>query len=205
MLLVEDHLALRKGMELLLQVSGIGLAGVAATSDEGHRLFLARQPDVVVIDVTLGAGSGLSAVQRILASDADAGVVVFADLEDRDAIEAAAACGARGYVLKAGGSDELVAAIRTVAGGGVYVDPAVTRFLAGPAPPAVLTVREQEILQLLARGLTGEHIAAMLAVSRETVRTHIRNATRRLGATTRVHAVVRALYLGEISQESPAR
>ncbi len=202
-LLVEDHLALRKGLELLLRASGIGLAGVAATSDEGYRLFLARQPDVVIVDVTLGAGRGLSAVQRILASDADAGVVVFANLEDRDAIEASASCGARGFVLKAGGSDELVAAIRTVASGGVYVDTAVSAFLAGSAPPDVLTVREQEVLQLLAAGLTGARIAEALGLSPETVRTHIRNAMRRLDARTRVHAVVRALALGEISPPSP--
>lgn len=203
-LLVEDHLALRKGLELLLRASEIGLAGVAATSNEGYRLFMARQPDVVVVDITLGAGSGLSAVQRILAADADAGVVVFANLADRDAIEAAASCGARGFVLKAGGSDELVAAIRTVASGGVYVDAAVSMFLAKSAPPDVLTVREQEILQLLASGLTGARVAETLGLSPETVRTHIRNAMRRLGAKTRVHAVVRALHLGEIAQETPA-
>jgi DNA-binding NarL/FixJ family response regulator len=203
-LLVEDHVALRKGLELLLQVSDINLAGVASTSDEGCRLYAIRRPDVAVVDITLGAASGLPAVRRILESDPDAGVVVFVGLGDRDAIETSASCGARGFVLKAGGSDELVAAIKAVANGGVYVDSAVSVLLAGEGPPDLLTLREREILQLLARGFSGERIAATIFLSPQTVRTHIRNAMRRLGARTRVHAVVLALNLGQISQERPA-
>jgi DNA-binding NarL/FixJ family response regulator len=199
-LLVEGHLALRKGLELLLRTSGIDLAGVAGTTDEGCRMSMDRRPDVTVVDGALG----LSAVERILRFDPDAGVVLYTGLADREEIEAAAGWGVRGFALKDGGSDELIAAITAVAGGGVYVDPAVSALLKGSEPSDVLTVREREILQLLAGGLTGERSAELLFLSPETVRTHIRNAMRKLSASTRVHAVALALSLGEISQPAPA-
>jgi DNA-binding NarL/FixJ family response regulator len=199
-LLVENHQALRKGLELLLRASGIDLAGVAGTADEGFRMCTDRRPDVTVVDGALG----LSAVEQILRIDPDAGVVLYTASADREEIEAAASYGARGFVLKDGGSDELITAIATVAGGGVYVDPAVSALLRGSVPSDVLTTREREILQMLAGGLTGERSAELLFLSPETVRTHIRNAMRKLRASTRVHAVALALSLGEISQPPPA-
>jgi two-component system response regulator DevR len=201
-LLVENHMALRKGLEMLLRASGIELAGVAGTADEGTRMCANRRPDVTVVDGALG----LSAVERILQIDPDAGVVLYTAVADRDEIEAAAGYGARGFVLKDGGSDELIAAIAAVSGGGVYVDPAVATLLRASEPTDRLTSREREILQLLAGGLTGERAAELLFLSPETVRTHIRNAMRKLGANTRVHAVALALSVGEITpQPGPSR
>jgi DNA-binding NarL/FixJ family response regulator len=199
-LLVEDHLALRKGLELLLRARGFHVVGVGDSAEQGYRLFEARRPDVAVIDVGLGEGSGLTLAERILTLAPGAGVLMYTGMTDRDSIDHAARLGARGFALKAGGPDELITAIRTVAAGGVYVDPAVASLLAPSAVPAqVLTNREREILALLARGMTGEQAAAELFLSPETVRTHVRNAMRKLDARTRVHAVALALRLREIS------
>jgi DNA-binding NarL/FixJ family response regulator len=199
-LLVEDHLALRKGLEMLLRARGFHVIGVGDSAESGYRLFEARRPDVAVIDVGLGEGSGVALAQKILELDPDAGVLVYTGMTDRESIDLAARSGARGFALKAGGPDELITAIRAVAAGGVHVDPAVAALLAPSAVPGrVLTDREREVLALLATGMTGEQAAEKLFLSPETVRTHVRNAMRKLGAKTRVHAVALALRLQEIS------
>jgi DNA-binding NarL/FixJ family response regulator len=199
-LLVEDHLALRKGLELLLRARGFHVVGVAGSAEEGLRLFELRRPDVAVIDVGLGEASGVSLAKQILELDSEAGVLVYTGRTDRESIDRAARCGARGFALKAGGPDELITAIRAVAAGGVHIDPTVAALLAPSAAPAhVLTKREREVLGLLATGMTGEQAAEELFLSPETIRTHVRNAMRKLDARTRVHAVALALRLREIS------
>lgn len=200
-LLVEDHLALRKGLELLLRARGFHVVGVTESAEHGLRLFETRRPDVAVIDVGLEAGNGIALAEQILERDPEAGVLVYTGMTDRESIDLAARCGARGFALKAGGPDELVTAIRAVAAGGVHVDPAVAALLAPSIAAAhVLSAREREVLALLADGRTGEQAAQLLFLSPETVRTHVRNAMRKLGARTRVHAVALALRLGEISE-----
>ena len=109
--------------------------------------------------------------------------------------------GARGYALKAGSIEELVAAIGRVAAGSSYVDPRLDRILLSPraterAPQ--LSPREREIMHEMAEGLTAEKIGAKLGVTVETVRTHVRNAIRKLQARNRVHAIALALERGEI-------
>lgn len=198
--IVEDHLALRKGLELLLRARGLHVVGVGASAEHGYRLYETRRPDVAVIDVGLGEGSGVALAEQVLELDPNAGVLMYTGMTDRESIERAARCGARGFVLKAGGPDDLIAAIRAVAAGAVHVDPAIAGLIAASAEGTrVLTNREREILALLATGRSGEQIAAELFLSPETVRTHVRNAMRKLKARTRVHAVALALRLGEIS------
>jgi DNA-binding NarL/FixJ family response regulator len=199
-LLVEDHLALRRGLEMLLRDRGFHVVGVGDSAEQGYRLFETRRPDVAVIDVGLGEGNGVALAERILKLDPDAGVLVYTGMTDRKSIDLAARSGARGFALKAGGPDELITAIRVVAAGGVHVDPAVATLLAPSTSSArVLTDREREVLALLATGMTGEQAAEALFLSPETIRTHVRNAMRKLGAKTRVHAVALALRLREIS------
>jgi DNA-binding NarL/FixJ family response regulator len=199
-LLVEDHLALRRGLELLLRDEGFRVIGVASTVEEGHRVSAARRPDVAVIDMSLEDGSGIDLAERILSDNPEAGVLVYTGLADRDSLERAANCGARGFVLKTCAPRDLIRAISTVALGGVYVDPTVAAILAPTARRAGrLTEREREIFDLLVEGLTGEEAAKRLSISAETVRTHIRNAMRKLDARTRAHAIAVALREREIS------
>jgi DNA-binding NarL/FixJ family response regulator len=198
-LLVEDHLALRKGLELYLRGEGFSIAGVAESVGEGHRLFTDRRPDVVVLDVDLAGQSGVALAERILADEPDAALLIYTGLSDGDSVERAATCGARGFALKTGGPAELLAAIRVVAAGGFYVDPGLARILAPRASAASrLTEREREIFGLLANGLTGERAADVLCLSPETVRTHVRNGMRKLDAKTRAHAIALAVQLREI-------
>jgi DNA-binding NarL/FixJ family response regulator len=199
--LVEDHVALRKGIELLLRSEGLSVIGVADDVDYAYELVSRRRPDVVLVDIGLRGRSGLDLARRLLDEDPDAGVLLYSGSVDRDVLADALSTGVRGFALKNGTPRELIGAIHSVAAGGSYFDPELSTLAAPPQPNAghVLSRREREILGLLANGLNGTAIARELTISSETVRTHVRNAMRKLAAKTRVHAVTLALKRHEIS------
>jgi DNA-binding NarL/FixJ family response regulator len=192
-IVVEDHLAMRKGLELLLRGEGLRVAGLASHVDEARALLGRRRYDVALIDVRLGDESGLVLVEELLRRDPDAAIVLYTGYTDPESgLADAARAGARGFVLKASPASRLIDALRSVATGGHYVDPDLAAVLSGNAEPSQLkelSPRESEVLDLLAEGMTGHAIAERLFLSPETVRTHIRNATTKLGAKTRVQAV----------------
>ena len=199
--IVEDHLALRKGLELLLRDSEFSVIGTADDAEAGQRLIERRRPDVAIVDIGLPGASGLELTQRILADDPDLGVLLYTGIGDQDTLVQALDSGARGFALKAGSPEELLTALRAVARGDGYVDERLrplrlTRFTTERI--GVLSPREREVLDLLATGLNGEEVAERLVISPETVRTHVRNAMDKLEASTRVHAVAIALRQGEI-------
>ena len=194
--LVDDHLALRKGIELLLRAEGIRVTGSTATVEGGRDMVLARLPDVAVVDVALDGGSGVDLARQVLARRPDTGILLYTGgTLDQTTLREALGCGARGVALKAGAPAELIEAIRTVAGGGQYVDPRLAALLDARERGALclLTRREREILDFLAGGLSGEEVAVRLVLSPQTVQTHVRNLMRKLGARTRVHALALAL------------
>jgi two-component system response regulator DevR len=190
-IVVDDHTVMRRGIELLLRSEGMRIAGSAESVGAAREIMLRRQYDVALIDIRLGAESALGLVRELLASHPRAPIVLYTGYIDSGLTEAVR-LGARGFVLKTSPTSGLLAALRAVASGGVYVDPDIAELVsAGSALAGVgsLTAREREIFELLAHGLSGHAIAARLVVSDETVRTHIRNGSRKLGAATRVQAV----------------
>jgi DNA-binding NarL/FixJ family response regulator len=199
--LVEDHVALRKGVELLLRSEGLSVIGVADDVDYAYELVNRRKPDVVVVDIGLRGRSGLELARRLLAEDRDAGVLLYSGSMDRDVLAEAMSTGVRGLALKNGTPRELIGAIRSIAAGGSYFDPELSALVAPGQAKAghLLSRREREILGMLANGMNGTAIARDLMISSETVRTHVRNAMRKLAARTRVHAVTLALKRHEIS------
>ena len=199
--IVDDHVALRRGMELLLRRHGHHIVGTADYAESAEALILRRRPDVTLIDLTLPGRSGAALTRRLLEADPELRIVLYTGAgDDRQLLEGLDA-GAAGFALKSGDPDELEQAMITVAAGGEYLDPRLTPLLARDSGggAASLSPREREILGLLAQGLSGEDAAKELVLSSETVRTHVRNAMAKLGATTRVHAVALALQRGEIS------
>jgi DNA-binding NarL/FixJ family response regulator len=189
---VEDHLAVRKGIELLLRGEGMRVAGVASDVAEARQLLARRRHDVALIDLNLNGGSGLELVRQMLERDPAAAVVLYTGYSDPEQLREAMLAGARGFVLKSSPPTALLGALRRVAAGGSYVDPDLAALIShghSTARLAKLSPREREILELLAEGLTGEEVASRLHLSPETVRTHVRNATGKLGAKTRVQAV----------------
>lgn len=207
LLLIEDHHALRKGLELLLTHRGCDVVGTGGSTAEARALAVEREPDVAVVDVHLGNEDGIALTRELLDLVPSCRVVLYTGASDAELMMAGLEAGAMGYALKDGDPDELMAAIRAAVDGATYVDPRLrdalppVRATIAPAPERTspLSKREREIMDHLAKGLTGEQVADRLFLSSETVKTHIRNAMTKLEATTRVHAVALALRDGQIS------
>lgn len=200
--IVDDHVALRRGMELLLRRQGHHVVGTAANAETAEALILRRRPDIAIIDIALPGESGADLTRRLLADNPAMRIVLYTGAADEGKLLDGLEAGAAGFALKSGDPEELEEAIATVAAGGEWLDPRLKPLLArsnGNGRVRLLSPREREILLLLSKGLSGEGAAKQLFLSSETVRTHVRNAMTKLGASTRVHAVAIALQRGEIS------
>ncbi|HYN50500.1 MAG TPA: response regulator transcription factor, partial [Thermoleophilaceae bacterium] len=161
--IVEDHDALSRGLELVLGKAGIDVIGSARTEQEGYEVIVRERPGLAVVDLGLAEGSGVELARRIAESQPDVGVLIYTGLDDQGLLREALDSGARGFALKAGPARDLVAAARAVAAGGSYVDPHLT-FLLGEAAAdvVVLSPREREVMALLAEGLKGPQVAERL-------------------------------------------
>ena len=159
-IIVEDHLSVRKGLELPLRREELRVAGVAGELEEARSLLSRRRYDVTLIDVQLGRQRSTGLVRELLQRDPDAAIVIYTGLSRHDdALEEAAHIGTRGFVLKSSPPVCLIEALRCVAAGGSYVDPALAESLSVDAELSRLdrlSPREGEILGLLADGLTGQ-------------------------------------------------
>jgi DNA-binding NarL/FixJ family response regulator len=208
LVLIEDHQALREGLELLLDREGLQVVGTAGTAGEGRELIERLAPDVALVDIRLGEDSGIELTKEVVDADPERRVVLYTGSADTDLLISGLDSGARGYALKDGTPSELTSALTTVAGGGTYVDPRLRSALLSrraTQTQRVLSKREREIMDLLAQGLTGEQVAEKLFLSPETIKTHIRNAMNKLEANTRVHAIAIALREGFISPPTQAQ
>jgi len=192
-IVIDDHIALRAGMELVLRREGMAVVGVAGDADAARVLLSTCPHDVALIDVRLGSSSSLDLVSELLRSNPHAAIVLHTGYTDPDSgLADAARMGARGFVLKSSPVSRMLDALRFVAAGGHYVDPDLAALLAVDTEPsrlATLTAREHEALGLLGDGLDGSEIASRLALPPATARMHVRSATSKLGAPTRVQAV----------------
>lgn len=189
-------------MELLLRRAGHHVVGTADDAEGAEALILRRKPDIALVDLALPGRSGAELTRTLLDSDPELRIVLYTGAADERQLLDALGAGAAGFALKSGDPEELEQAIRTVAAGGDYLDPRLTPLLSKDTGGRghTLSPREREILGLLSQGLSGEEAAKRLCLSSETVRTHVRNAMAKLGASTRVHAVALALQSGEISE-----
>jgi two-component system response regulator NreC len=177
-LLADDHQIVRQGLRALLETEGFAVMAEASDGHEAVRLAQTLRPDVSVLDVAMPQLNGLDAARAILrASPTTKTVLLTMHTEDRYVSEALKA-GVRGYVLKSQASADLIQAIREVARGMTYLSPGVSRavvdaYLAKTdLPPDPLTLRERQVLQLVAEGKTTKEVAAMLGVSVKTAESH---------------------------------
>ncbi|RKN43791.1 response regulator [Streptomyces hoynatensis] len=198
LLLCDDHAVVRAGLRALLaSAEGIEVAGEAGSGEEALAMAARVRPDVVLMDLQLGAGmDGVTATRRLTAArEADGGAgprVLVLTMFDTDAdISRAIEAGATGYLLKAGRPEELFAAIREAAAGRAALSPPVAgRVLAQlRSPRPGLSDRERDILRHLARGLGNREIARELFVSEATVKAHLKRLYGTLGVQSRASAV----------------
>src|SRR5262249_27989573 len=191
---------------LLSSMGDVEVVGEATRGHEALERAATLQPDVILMDLQMPDGGGITATRQIMAASPHIRILVVTLFEDDDSVFAALRAGARGYVLKDTDEDEMVRAIRAVAGGEAIFSPTIaTRlidFFAAPrpmTPKAVfpeLTEREREILGLIAQGESNVEIAARLALSLKTVRNHVSNIFSKLQVADRVQAVIRAREAG---------
>jgi DNA-binding NarL/FixJ family response regulator len=202
LVIVDDHAAMREALATLLAGHGMEILGSAGNVAAGLDLVEHATPDVAIVDIQLPDGSGIDLTRELLERRPNLAVILYTGDSDAERLYSGLDSGARGYALKAGAMTELVGAIERIAAGGSYVDPRLDRILLSPRATATvaqqLSPREREILHLMAEGLTAEAVANELNVSIETVRTHVRNAIRKLQARNRVNAIALALQRGEI-------
>ena len=198
LLVVDDHPVVRAGMVAVLgEQSDLEVVGEAANGAEALALVPRLHPDVVLMDLRMPVMDGAEATARITA-EAGAPQVLVLTTYDTDAdIVRAVEAGARGYLLKTAPADDMVRAVRAVAAGQPYVDPAVAIELVGPGglDTRGLTTRELQVLGLLEHGLRSGDIASRLFISKATVRSHVRNAMDKLHAGTFTQAVAEAIRL----------
>lgn len=188
-LLVDDHPLVRDGLRARLEAAPrLRVVGEAGSGAEALAQAGALRPDLVLMDVNMRGGSGIEATARL--SERYPGIaVLILSMHDRpEYVTQAIGAGARGYVLKDAPGKDIVLAIDTVMGGGIYYSAALARQLAGPSTPASaatsaggLTAREQEILRHIAEGESNKTIARALDLSVRTVETHRLNIKRKLG------------------------
>ncbi|MFV0135151.1 response regulator [Streptomyces sp. HMX87] len=194
-LVCDDHVVVRAGLHALLDSApGIEVVGEAGTGEEALALAARLRPDVVLMDLQLGAGiDGVETTRRLTAAGPVAGphVLVLTTYDTDADITRAIEAGATGYLLKAERPDELFAAIHAAAQGRTVLSPPVaSRVMANlRSPRPALTGRERDILTHLARGLGNREIARALFISEATVKTHLRRIYDKLGVDTRAGAV----------------
>ncbi|MFI2209303.1 response regulator [Streptomyces sp. NPDC020141] len=196
LLIVDDHPVVRDGLRgMFASDPGFDVLGEAAGGVEGVELARRLDPDVVLMDLRMPAGGGVRAIAELTRSGARAKVLVLTTYDtDSDTIPAIEA-GATGYLLKDAPRDELFTAVRAAAEGRTVLSPAVASRLVSavrnPAAPAakVLSAREREVLELVARGTANREIARELFISEATVKTHLTHLYGKLGVKDRAAAV----------------
>jgi len=202
---VDDHTLFRRGIiSLLSHERDFAVVGEAADGFEGIRTAVAQKPDVVLLDLNMPGISGLDALAAILKDAPGAHVVMLTVSEDAEDLVAALRAGAQGYLLKNIDSDFLVRSIRRAADGESVISPEMAGKLMrqvrtgapGAQPADVLSPREREILQQLAKGGSNKEIARDLDLAESTVKIHVQHILRKLGLASRVQAAIWAIENG---------
>lgn len=200
--LVDDHSLCRRGLtELLTHRYGITVVGATGDVQELKNLLHEQKPDLLVMDLRMEPVDGLSMLGQIRKEGYEIPVVILTMSDTEVDLGAALRAGVRGYLLKDMAPDDVVDAIRRVAGGEMVVAPAMTMKMIdimqhGQKEPGgrnslnILTEREREILQLLADGESNKAIARTLGISNDTVKQHVRHILTKLNLTSRVEAAV---------------
>jgi DNA-binding NarL/FixJ family response regulator len=198
-LLADDHGIVRQGLRLLIDnEADMEVVGEAADGKAVLQLAKALSPDIVIMDISMPGMSGLSATRTLKNTLPGIAILALTRHDDQTHFEELLRAGASGYVLKQSAPTDLIKAIRAVAAGGLYLDPAMASQVAGGFVASArisndaqtaISEREGEVLRLVAIGHTNKEIAARLTVSVKTVEVHKANAMRKLGLSGRVDII----------------
>jgi DNA-binding NarL/FixJ family response regulator len=212
-LLVDDQELLRTGLRRMLRPkNGFTVVGECADGSEVPRAVAQFKPDIVVMDLRMKHVSGIEATRAIQGADNPPPVLVLTTFDDDELLSGALRAGAAGFILKDAPAEDLIRAIRAVADGEAFLDPAVTgRVLTAyrtttprnnKAPVEQLTAREVDVLKLIGQGRTNAEIGAELGISAVTVKTHVSHIFDKLGLRDRAAAIVYAFDRGIVTPET---
>jgi len=215
-LIADDQRVVRDGLVLLIGLlNGVEVAGTAADGAEAVERARTLRPDVVLMDLRMPRCDGVEATRQLRELDPGIRVIVLTTYADDRSVIDALRAGARGYLTKDAGAEEIRQALAQVVSGQAVIDPAVQHHLvdaiavspppAGGGPPERqlpdgLTQREAEVLELIAEGLSNAEIASLLVVSEATVKSHVNHLLAKIGARDRAQAVGYAFRHGVVSR-----
>jgi DNA-binding NarL/FixJ family response regulator len=209
--LVDDHAIWRGGVCSMLEDTEFEVVGEASSGKEALAVVRETDPDLVLLDIRMAGGDGLDALQAIKQAHRRTAVVMLTTYDNPTYMARAVAGGAAGYLLKGIDQDELLSALRAVAGGEALLSPReLVHSLRGISKSAVtaelvepLTERELEVLRLLATGMNNREIGSVLFVAESTVKTHVEHIIGKLGVSDRVQAAVWAARQDLVDVELP--
>lgn len=215
LVVADDQAVIREAVAAMLDMmDGVEVVARAVNGAEAIAAVERERPAVVLMDLRMPEVDGIEATRTITERFPEVAVLVLTTFDDEESIVAALGAGARGYLTKDAGIDDIARAARSAAAGQSVLDPAVqsrlvaaaqrgapeTPLVASSAPPADLTAREAEVLGLIAEGLSNKEIAARLFIGEATVKTHINNLFAKAGLRDRAHAVHYAFTHGVIGR-----
>lgn len=205
-LIVDDHPLIREGLRAILETQpDMELVGEARDGNEAVARAQALKPDVILMDLALPHMDGVEATRQIIQNDPLVRVLILSNYLDDDKVFGVLKAGAKGYLIKETNPQDLRQAVRAVYQGKSALDPAVQRKLVDQFAQTTgksasskdnLTEREQEVLRLIAQGLTNPQIGHKLSIAEGTVRFHVSNVLKKLGLKNRTQAVLYAVHNG---------
>ena len=193
---IDDHSVFREGLRLVLdQHENIELVGEAGNGREGIEVVTREKPDVVIMDVNMPDLNGIEAAKAMLGNDGEVKILILSAYSNRRFVTELFRVGIRGYILKESASEEVIRAIEAVAGGGSYIGPKIADVIikdyaegggtnVGKTAVDSLTLKERELLQLLAEGVSTKEVAALLDVSIKTIDARRRSIMTKLGISS---------------------
>lgn len=201
LLIADDHEVVRSGLKVLLADTDVEIVAEVGTGEEAVKYAMENDPDVVLLDIRMPKGDGLTALGRIKLEKPDMPVLMLSTFDNPTYIARSVALGASGYLLKGCTRDQLLSAIRMAASGeSAWTRDELRRVTGALATPRLaadvevpLTQRESEVLRQLAFGLTNKEIAQALHISYETVKEHVQHILRKIGVSDRTQAAVWAV------------
>jgi DNA-binding NarL/FixJ family response regulator len=199
-LIVDDHPIVRFGLNALLSTQrDFEIAGLAESGEAALKILQKSSVDIVLLDLRMPGLSGTDTLKRVAESTHKVRTIVISSFEYDEEIYAAVKAGAQGFVHKEADAQEILRAIRAVGRGMQFFPKHISDRMTNDQMTAGLSVRETEVLQLVATGLTNKEVARTLSISQFTVRNHLNHITQKLDATDRTEAIFIALQTGLIS------
>lgn len=209
-LIADDHTIVRAGIRQFLDSApDIEVVAEAEDGEQAKSLIQAERPDVAVLDIQMPKATGIEVTRWAKANAQGVGILILTAYNDDPYVMAVLQAGANGYVLKTAAPDDIIQAVREVHAGKSVLDPSVTGALMAQLfhksetqPVEQPTEREMEVLHLVAKGFTNKAIGVQLGISDRTVQGHLAHVFDKLQASSRTEAVMRAVSLGWISQDT---